>query len=144
VPLQGAGVLRARGPGLVQLTDDLEPDVLQLTDSLHAPAQSWGPLTEAAMKLVLIALCLLVPTMAASQGRPDARRLSCAQATALVRSSGAVVIATGAYTYDRYVSGAQHCFRPQVTTPAWIGTADTGQCFVGYLCQDRATPPFGR
>jgi hypothetical protein len=95
------------------------------------------------MKLVLLAMCLLVPSLAAAQGRPDALRLSCAQAQAVVLSQGAVVIGTGPYIYDRYVSGAQFCLRPQVTEPAWISTADTGQCFVGYVCRDRA-PRFSR
>jgi hypothetical protein len=95
------------------------------------------------MKLVLLALCLLVPSFAAAQGRPDALRLSCAQARAVVLSQGAAVIGTGPYNYDRYVSGAQFCFRPEVTEPAWVSTADTGQCFVGYVCRDR-TQRFGR
>jgi hypothetical protein len=89
------------------------------------------------MKPVLVALCFLAPSIVVAQPRPDARRLSCAQAAALVQSAGAVVLTTGPYTYDRYVSSAQFCFRPEVPLPAWIATADTPECFVGYLCRDR-------
>jgi hypothetical protein len=92
-------------------------------------------LLEIAMRCVL--LLLLVPSVALAQARPDARRLSCEQARSVVLAYGAVVMSTGTYTYDRYVSGAQFCIRSQVTVPAWISTADNGQCFVGYLCQDR-------
>lgn len=83
------------------------------------------------------ALCLLMPTLASAQPRLDSTRLSCGQVAAIVQSRGAVVIGTGPYIYDRYVSGAQFCIRPEITVPAWIGTADAAQCFVGYLCRDR-------
>jgi hypothetical protein len=93
-----------------------------------------------AMKPILVALCCLAPSMIAAQPRPDARRLPCTQAAAVVQSAGAVVLTTGPYTYDRYVSSGQFCFRPEVPIPAWIATADTPQCFVGYHCRDRQVP----
>jgi hypothetical protein len=94
------------------------------------------------MTRILAALCLVAPTIAFAQQRLDATRLPCGQVAALVQSRGAVVIGTGPYSYDRYVSGAQFCVRPEITVPAWIGTADAAQCFVGYLCRERQ-PRFG-
>ena len=89
------------------------------------------------MTRILAALCLLIPTIASAQPRLDSTRLSCGQVAAIVQSRGAVVIGTGPYIYDRYVSGAQFCVRPEIIVPAWINTADTVQCFVGYQCRDR-------
>jgi len=61
--------------------------------------------------------------------------MSCAQAAGLVRARGAVVLHTGPTTYDRYVSGPGQCEGDQNTAPAWVRTADTAQCFIGYRCQ---------
>ena len=66
--------------------------------------------------------------------RPDARTMSCEQARALLRQSGAVVLTTGQHTYDRYVSGYNYCSWPMAPTQTWISTADTNQCPV-YNCQ---------
>lgn len=65
---------------------------------------------------------LLTPTM------------SCRQASALVSGQGAVVLKTGPYTYDRYVTGRQFCQIGERARPAWVPTADVQQCFVGNRC----------
>jgi hypothetical protein len=62
--------------------------------------------------------------------------MSCRQAAGLVASRGAIVLGTGAYTYDRYVSDQRFCLRSEVTIPEWVPTADTPQCFVGYRCKE--------
>ena len=85
---------------------------------------------------------LLFPILvsnASAQTQFDARSVPCAQIAATVRGRGAVVINTGPYTYDRYVNGGQFCVRPEIAVPTWISTADTPQCFVGYVCRDRIT-----
>ncbi len=89
------------------------------------------------MHRALVAVVLLLPSIALAQPRPDARRLSCAQASSLVRSSGAVVMSTGAYTYDRFVSGGGQCALGEITRPTWTATTDQAQCFVGYVCVER-------
>lgn len=73
-------------------------------------------------------------TPSEAQRRPDARVLSCDQARSLVRQNGAVVMTTGRYTYDRYVADDRFCHFGEITEPAWIGTADTPSCRVGYRC----------
>lgn len=70
----------------------------------------------------------------AAQGRPDARTMTCGQARALVQQSGAVVLTTGRYTYDRYVASERHCAFAETIERAWIATRDTPSCFVGYVC----------
>jgi len=77
--------------------------------------------------------------------RPDVRTMTCAQARALVLQNGAVVLTTGQYTYDRYVARQAYCFAPFVIQRAWVATADTEQCPVGYTCEQRVIRPlFGR
>jgi hypothetical protein len=95
------------------------------------------------MMRALTVTLLLVSSLANAQTRPDVRVLNCGQASSLVRANGAIVLGTGAHTYDRYVSSARFCPYPQVTRPAWIATSDEAQCFVGYLCAD-GTQRFSR
>ena len=64
--------------------------------------------------------------------------MSCSQAAGLVASSGAIVLGTGGYTYDRFVTDERFCLRSETTDPAWVAAGDTPQCFVGYRCRERA------
>jgi hypothetical protein len=92
------------------------------------------------VKSVLMPVMLLsLASNASAQTQVDGRTVPCAQLAAIVRSRGAVVISTSPYTYDRYVNGTQFCVRPEIAVPTWISTADAAQCFVGYVCRDRAT-----
>ena len=86
-------------------------------------------------RFVLLILFLTIADIA--YARPDVRTMSCAQASALVRQSGAVVLTTGRYTYDRYVARQAYCDRPYVIRRAWVGTADTNRCNIGYTCEQR-------
>jgi len=87
-------------------------------------------------------LIILLSLADLAYARPDVRTMSCAQASALVRQSGAVVLTTGRYTYDRYVAGQTFCERPFVTRSAWVATADTDRCNIGYTCEQRIRPWF--
>lgn len=71
---------------------------------------------------------------ALAQGRPMTLQMSCQMAANLVASRGAMVLNTGPYTYDRYVSGQQACLVGQTTRPAYVPAGDTDQCFIGYTC----------
>lgn len=67
--------------------------------------------------------------------RPDVRTMNCAQAQALVEQSGAVVLTTGRYTYNRFVTGPYYCGFDEVAKLTWVQTQDAAQCPVGYTCQ---------
>jgi len=89
------------------------------------------------MKRIALLLCLvLVASDAMAQARLQTPRLSCGQARRVVATNGAVVLGTGGYTYDRYVANRGFCFYNEVLEPAWVPTADSPQCFVGYRCID--------
>jgi hypothetical protein len=86
--------------------------------------------------LVLVSTC----ADAWAQSRPLTLRMSCAQAQGLVASQKAIVLSTGPFTYDRYVGSYGYCAPGETLDPAWVPTADTAQCPVGYRCITR-TPP---
>jgi hypothetical protein len=93
--------------------------------------------------LLVAALVSLTAATAAAQGRrPDTRAMSCRQASALVQARGAVVLTTGPDLYDRYVRDGGFCARDLTTEPAYVPSADTPQCFVGYRCIPLIVPNY--
>ena len=89
------------------------------------------------MKLVFAAAAIIsMGSGALAQSHPLTLRMSCNQARSLVAAQRAIVLNTGLTTYDRYVAGGQ-CLLGEVMEPAWIPTADTPQCPVGYRCVGR-------
>jgi hypothetical protein len=73
---------------------------------------------------------------AAAQPQPNTTRMSCAAAQQLVARHGALVLRTGASTFDRFVISRAFCMPTEITEPAFAPTADTRQCFVGYTCRE--------
>jgi hypothetical protein len=89
------------------------------------------------LKIATTSLLLLMGSEAWAQGRPVSTTLTCSRAAGLVASQGAVVLGTGVYTYDRYVSSSSSCTLGETIEPAWVPTVDNLQCFVGYQCRQR-------
>jgi len=79
--------------------------------------------------------------VAAAQPRISTPDVSCAQAQALVRTQGAVVLGTGGPTYDRFVASQAFCVREETTRQAFVPTIDTPQCPVGFRCVLERTRP---
>jgi hypothetical protein len=86
------------------------------------------------LAFVLSGIPFLFLSPANAQPRPDSLAMTCGQAAALVSSRGAIVLGTGRYLYDRFVHHRGFCAITEATKPAWVPTADTPQCFVGYTC----------
>ena len=78
---------------------------------------------------------VLASVDAQAQSRPLSTRMSCAAAARLVATRGALVLGTGPDLYDRYVASQRFCLPDEITKPAWVPSADTRQCFVGYTCE---------
>jgi hypothetical protein len=96
------------------------------------------------MKVISAAIVLMsMGSGALAQGRPLTLQMSCNGARQLVASQGAVVLNTGPTTYDRYVTSVIQCVRGETLDPAWVQTADTPQCPIGYRCVQRARPGGG-
>ncbi|HEY7384919.1 MAG TPA: hypothetical protein VH743_14725 [Beijerinckiaceae bacterium] len=86
---------------------------------------------------VLAGFALLATvTSALAQPRPSTLAMSCGQAASLVAAAGGIVLGTGGFTYDRFVAHRGFCLRSEHDEPAWVPTADTPQCFVGYRCRE--------
>jgi hypothetical protein len=86
----------------------------------------------------LILSSLALATAVSAQGRPSTPTMSCADVGGLVATQGAVVLGTGTYTYDRYVSNRSYCQLDEFTRPSWVPTRDNPQCFAGYRCASGA------
>lgn len=89
------------------------------------------------MRAFLIVALSLGTTAALAQTRPSTPSLPCARAAALVQSQGAIVLGTGVYSYDRFVSSGSYCQVGEFADPAWVPSADNPQCSVGYRCRNR-------
>ena len=91
------------------------------------------------MKVKLLSLSLVILASAAqAQSRPNSLIMSCDAVGRLLRQQGAVILSTGTFTYDRYVSSGSFCGPAERTDPAWVPAADTQQCFAGYRCRGTA------
>ncbi|WP_187273770.1 MULTISPECIES: hypothetical protein [unclassified Methylobacterium] len=77
------------------------------------------------------------PSGSPGGARPDTRALTCADAAALVARAGAVVMTTGAMTYERIVRDGGFCTIELTARPAFEATRDVRMCFVGYRCVER-------
>lgn len=84
------------------------------------------------MKTVLVLAALLGSGSAHAY---SSLKHSCVEVRASVQSHGAVIIHTGHGNYDRYVSGSSYCPMGLFARNAWVPTADSHACYVGYTCE---------
>ena len=97
--------------------------------------------------LSLFCLALASPAMITpglAQDFPNTLTMSCAEATAMVNSQGAVTLSTGPNVFNRYVKDEAYCSGGQQTRPAWVQTRDQQQCPVGSTCVDPSNEGGGR
>ncbi|MCB5176616.1 hypothetical protein [Microvirga lenta] len=88
------------------------------------------------MKKFVLALAVMASASAVqAQPRPFTPRMPCGQIQQTVFASGAVVLSTGANTYDRYVRDRSFCQINEFIEAAWVPAQDTPQCPV-YRCTD--------
>jgi hypothetical protein len=85
----------------------------------------------------LAATLTVLPETAAA--RPDTRQMTCAQANALVKERGAVVMTTGRHTYRRFVAHQGFCDRWEITMPDYAPTRDNPRCVINGVCRE---PPW--
>jgi hypothetical protein len=88
------------------------------------------------MSRIVLALALtLAADLAAAQTRPSTLTRPCGLNRQTVMASGAIVLGTGGYTYDRFVRDRSFCEFNEYTEPAWVPSRDTPSCFIGYRCK---------
>jgi len=89
----------------------------------------------AALLPVLLLPMGLAPQSAYAQARPDTRQMTCAQAQALVKQRGEIVMTTGPNTFERFIAHAGFCYmRSPMTRPVFAPTKDNNKCAVGKKC----------
>jgi hypothetical protein len=86
--------------------------------------------------ILAVAAITLVYTVAAD-ARQSTTTMSCGQAAATVAKAGAIVLTTGANTYERFVATSAKCLQGEFTEPATAPTTDSESCPVGYVCKQR-------
>lgn len=91
-----------------------------------------------------IVAALAAPVAAGAQDFPNTLNMSCAEATAMVNSQGAVTLSTGPNVFNRYVKDEAYCSGGQQTRPQWVQTRDQQQCPVGNICVDPSNEGGGR
>ena len=94
------------------------------------------------MSVIRPTLCILfVLAATAACARPSTLSMTCRQAQSLVASKGAVVMTTGAHTYNRFVTNESYCMTAEWAYVATARTKDVRSCRLGYTCTTE--PPFG-
>jgi hypothetical protein len=88
-------------------------------------------------KTMLMALAALLASTGLVEARPSTLTMSCAQAAATVARAGAVVLTTGAHTYERFVASGNFCVAEERAEGARAPTLDDPSCTVGYVCRQR-------
>jgi hypothetical protein len=83
--------------------------------------------------VILIAL-IAASSNSFAQNRLSTPTLSCRTIADAVADRGAVLLSTGRDRFDRYVSDQSRCSLGEQITPAWVQSADSNECFVGYTC----------
>lgn len=88
--------------------------------------------------LALVTAIAAMPVMANdAQARPDVRRMTCQAARNFVAAHGSVVMTTGQYTYERFVSSRQYCNFDEELDTKYVPTLDTPRCPIDYYCRPR-------
>ncbi|RAZ77320.1 hypothetical protein DPM35_12655 [Mesorhizobium atlanticum] len=88
-------------------------------------------------RIAFCAAAMIVAATNFADARPDTREMTCAQTQALIQSRHAVVLTTGANTYERYVRQfGNECDAPYVPMVDYIPASD-GRCMV-YRCEEPA------
>jgi len=96
------------------------------------------------MKLISAAIVLMsMASDALAQSHLLTLQMSCYGARELVATQGGIVLSTGVTTYERNVAAVTQCVRGENLDPAWVPTADTPQCPIGYRCVQRTRPSGG-
>lgn len=64
------------------------------------------------------------------------QRMVCADAMALVKRDGAVLLAVGGSTLERFVRDRSFCDVTEVAELRFVRTRDNPECPVGYRCRE--------
>ncbi|MHA7774933.1 hypothetical protein [Roseibium sp. M-1] len=81
-------------------------------------------------RAVLFGFASVLVTTGPAAARPNSNAMTCAQVQSMINQNGAVVLSTGQYTFDRYVSNTNFCQHGQITRWDYVPTKDARKCRV--------------
>ncbi|KQP07444.1 hypothetical protein ASF28_15375 [Methylobacterium sp. Leaf99] len=84
-----------------------------------------------------LALCVVLATPASAQ---TTGRMTCADAMALVKRQGAILLDTGNQTFQRFVRDRSFCEITEIADLRFVPTRDNPECPIGYRCRE---PDYG-
>ncbi|GJE77080.1 MULTISPECIES: hypothetical protein [Methylorubrum] len=86
-------------------------------------------------------LGMILPSLpAAAQPRTPTVRLTCAEAMALVKAEGSVILGIGGRAPERFVRDRSQCELTEIAELRFVPTRDNPQCPIGYRCRE---PDYG-
>lgn len=62
--------------------------------------------------------------------------MTCADAMALVKAKGAILLGTGAPKLERFVRDRSHCELTEIAELRFVPTRDNPECPIGYRCRE--------
>ena len=84
-----------------------------------------------------LALCVVLATSASAQ---TTGRMTCADAMALVKREGAILLDTGSGAFQRFVRDRSFCELTEIADLRFVPTRDNPECPIGYRCRE---PDYG-
>lgn len=91
-------------------------------------------------RLALALSVALVAPAGAQSPHPTTQRLTCADAMALVKGKGSVLISPGGGVAERFVRDRGQCNLTEIAELRFVPTRDNPECPIGYRCRE---PGFG-
>ena len=86
--------------------------------------------------VIPVLLACLLTTTAAAQPLVATNRMTCAEASGLVRRQGDVTLNTGSGVAERLVRDRSFCQLTEIAELRFAPTRDHPQCPVGYRCRE--------
>lgn len=94
------------------------------------------------LRKIIVATAISLLSTQMVEARINTTNLTCHQTQNLVNSSGAIVLSTGRYTYDRFVANRSLCSGGDYIKRVYVSTRDRKSCPVRYVCTPDNPSPF--
>lgn len=84
-----------------------------------------------------LTLCVILATSASAQNPASTtQRMTCAEAMALVKAKGAILLGAGGPGLERFVRDRSQCEMTEIAELRFVPTRDNLECPIGYRCRE--------
>lgn len=84
-----------------------------------------------------LTFCVILATPASAQNPASStQRMACADAMALVKAKGAILLGAGGIGLERFVRDRSQCEMSEIAELRFVPTRDNPECPVGYRCRE--------